>query len=159
MKKIIYLAFVTLLFANCKKQVLQNKVSSVPSNLFYRILEKDLDDSLTYSKVLVTTSARAVTISSDNSNGPKSCSTENKTNNWYLEHCTVTPVTFISSSATLNDDNSISIKWETGVEQNVKVFIIQRSEDGKSYKEIGETNPKGVSGVGASYIFVDNTFL
>lgn len=50
------------------------------------------------------------------------------------------------------DGDKIVINWKTGEEQDIDLFIVERSTDNKNYLNIGEVPPKGSN---SSYEFVD----
>lgn len=53
--------------------------------------------------------------------------------------------------------STVSLKWQTSSEENVKRFVIERSSDGKTYKAIGTVAAVGNSTIKQSYNFVDNS--
>ncbi len=50
--------------------------------------------------------------------------------------------------------NKIILKWKTGEEVNVAMFIVERSINNKNFIKVGELQPKGSN---SSYQFTDNT--
>lgn len=151
------LFFLLIVICSCTKNNPVSNSIPIPSTLYYRIQEKDLDDSVTYSKVVVISNTKQTTIVTDAGGNPKNCSNTDPQDPWYIEHCSSLPITFIALSAQLND-KTIVLNWQTGIEVNVKVFIVQRSMDGKTYNNVVTVNPKGVGGNGSSYEFSDKSY-
>lgn len=52
---------------------------------------------------------------------------------------------------------AVNLKWQTSSEENVKRFVIERSNDGKTYKAIGQVAAVGNSSIKQLYNFVDNS--
>ncbi len=50
------------------------------------------------------------------------------------------------------DGDKIIINWKTGEEQDIDLFIVERSTDNKNFLNIGEVPPKGDN---SSYEFID----
>ncbi len=50
--------------------------------------------------------------------------------------------------------DKIILKWKTGEEVNVALFIVERSINNKNFVKVGEVQPKGSN---SSYQFTDNT--
>jgi hypothetical protein len=70
---------------------------------------------------------------------------------------TAMPVTLAAFNANKHE-TSVSLKWSTVSEQNNKVFEIQRSMNGKSWKNIGSVNPRNSNGNSSTlqnYEFMD----
>ncbi len=64
------------------------------------------------------------------------------------------PVSLLSFSA--KKSGSINnLQWNTGRELNAKSFIVERSIDGKNFKQIGEVAATGNSNTTRSYFFTD----
>jgi hypothetical protein len=76
---------------------------------------------------------------------------------WFLQFSLniTLPATFTSFTAGLNADKTITVRWSTGAEQNNAYFAVERSEDGKDYKEIGRVAGAGNSSVSRQYQFKD----
>jgi uncharacterized delta-60 repeat protein len=55
--------------------------------------------------------------------------------------------------------STVSLKWQTSSEENVKRFVIERSSDGVNYKSIGQVTAIGNSSIKQSYNYVDNSPL
>lgn len=64
------------------------------------------------------------------------------------------PVELVSFSATLTHNNSALLTWQTASEKDFDQFIVQRSEDGVGFVEVGRVEAKGAVG-GANYQFSD----
>lgn len=64
------------------------------------------------------------------------------------------PVKLTNFTAARNGNTS-KLVWNTASELNSKLFIIERSEDASTYKEVGVVNAKGNSSVTSSYTFND----
>ncbi len=65
------------------------------------------------------------------------------------------PLTWISFSGQLQNDNSVLLKWETAAEKNVALFVIERSIDGHSFKKAGSIEPRHNSTGRSLYTFID----
>jgi Secretion system C-terminal sorting domain len=57
---------------------------------------------------------------------------------------TVLPVELLSFKADKKGHKS-AIKWETVNEKNIELFIVERSDDGSNFRELGYKNPKGAN--------------
>jgi hypothetical protein len=67
------------------------------------------------------------------------------------------PVTFQSFSATLNNNNTdVNVNWITATQNNVSYFAIERSIDGKNFKDAGIVLSDGNYINGGNYNFSDN---
>lgn len=55
------------------------------------------------------------------------------------------PVDFIGLIANRNTDNSVSLKWDVSEEINVKEYLVERSENGTSFSQVGLVSAKGKS--------------
>ncbi|SEI52343.1 Por secretion system C-terminal sorting domain-containing protein [Dyadobacter sp. SG02] len=64
------------------------------------------------------------------------------------------PVTLVSFTATARE-NTAELNWATSEETNSDRFEIQRSIDGKAWKEVGSVKAEGESKVRKTYSFVD----
>lgn len=67
---------------------------------------------------------------------------------------TALPVTWLSFDA-VKDNNTVEIRWITGVEINNSHFIIERSLDGETWTEIGQISGKGDFNGVSDYNFND----
>ena len=65
------------------------------------------------------------------------------------------PVTLSFFSATSNDNNTVSVEWETESELNNDYFCLERSTNGKSYSEIARITGTGNSNSLTKYQFTD----
>jgi hypothetical protein len=50
---------------------------------------------------------------------------------------TMVPIKFHTFSATLSNDTKVGLDWSTASQVNVSHFAIERSTDGKNYKDVG----------------------
>jgi hypothetical protein len=64
------------------------------------------------------------------------------------------PVTWLSFDGKSNG-TSITLNWETSSEEDAKMFVVERSEDGLSYSAIGTVMAGGNKKSISSYTFVD----
>lgn len=60
----------------------------------------------------------------------------------YSTDLSVLPVELLSFKADKKGNKS-AIKWETVNEKNIELFIVERSDDGNNFRELGYRNPKG----------------
>lgn len=67
----------------------------------------------------------------------------------------VLPVTF-SSFNVMASGKSVAVKWRTENESNTDYFVIERSDDGQRFIEIGRKSAAGNSNSPRDYIFTDN---
>ena len=67
----------------------------------------------------------------------------------------VLPITLSGFFANRTKDNEVRVSWQTAVEKNNAYFDIERSEDGKTFRSIGEVKGKGNTSSGFSYSFMD----
>ncbi|MGZ3865025.1 MAG: T9SS type A sorting domain-containing protein [Bacteroidia bacterium] len=68
-----------------------------------------------------------------------------------------TPITLLSFTAVLNK-NQVEIKWTSATELNNKYYSLERSSDGRNFKEIQRINSKATNGnslVNISYETID----
>lgn len=68
----------------------------------------------------------------------------------------ILPVTFQSFTAVARDGQAY-LQWQTGLEENSKVFIIERSTDGVHYGDIGSVAAAGTSHTLKTYNYTDAT--
>lgn len=68
---------------------------------------------------------------------------------------TVLPITLAGFFANRTKDNEVKVTWQTAMEKNNAYFDIERSEDGKTFRSIGEVKGKGNTSSGFSYSFMD----
>jgi parallel beta-helix repeat protein len=62
------------------------------------------------------------------------------------------PVRWLSTTATLNTNKTVSVNWETADEVQNKGFEVERSSNAKSFERINTTPPLGAGGL---YQFID----
>ena len=67
----------------------------------------------------------------------------------------VTPVTLISFTATLQNNSTSLLQWQTIQEINNHYFNIQRSSDGINFTTIGRVNGNGTTSLLHSYQYID----
>ncbi|MBO9611288.1 MAG: T9SS type A sorting domain-containing protein, partial [Dyadobacter sp.] len=65
------------------------------------------------------------------------------------------PVTLVSFTATARE-NAAELNWATSEETNSDRFEIQRSTDGKTWKQIGSVKAEGESKVRKNYVHIDH---
>jgi hypothetical protein len=53
------------------------------------------------------------------------------------------------------DGNNVQIRWSTATEQNNSHFVVQRSDDGSSFRNIGTVQGNGTSAQMSYYSFTD----
>jgi trimeric autotransporter adhesin len=68
---------------------------------------------------------------------------------------TALPVHLLSFQGKLVD-HSVALNWITTFEQNSKLFVVERSSDGKNFYKIGSINAEGTSLNLSDYHFADN---
>lgn len=66
------------------------------------------------------------------------------------------PVEFISVSARA-EAKDVVVKWSTATEKNNRVFIVERSTDGKTFEPVGQVKGANNSNIQRNYEFVDAT--
>jgi len=67
----------------------------------------------------------------------------------------ILPVTWLDFRCEATNDKSALIKWSTAMEQNTRIFKIERSIEGQTYQTIGEVPAAGQSQTPRSYSFKD----
>lgn len=67
------------------------------------------------------------------------------------------PVYLLNFSTTMYDNNSVLLKWQTAFEKDNDFFALERSTDGKEFKEFARVNGKGNSGSITHYQAFDYT--
>jgi hypothetical protein len=65
------------------------------------------------------------------------------------------PLTLLSYSASIQPGGSVKLSWQTAYENNTKQFIIEKSNDGQTFKQTGIVAASGNSNVTANYEFFD----
>jgi hypothetical protein len=70
----------------------------------------------------------------------------------------VLPVTFTDFSVTQKGCTAV-LNWSTAMEKNNDYFMVERSADGRTFKEIGRQDAKGNSDVSQHYAYTDNAPL
>jgi hypothetical protein len=81
------------------------------------------------------------------------------TNSNFTAHLMVPlPITLLQFTATKQSNTSV-LQWQTGVEQNSRDFIIERSSNGADYDQIGTVAAAGTSNTKRYYYFTDYTPL
>jgi Secretion system C-terminal sorting domain len=55
----------------------------------------------------------------------------------------------------LTKDNTVNITWQTAIEKNNAYFDIERSEEGNTFRSIGQVKGKGNTSSGFNYSFLD----
>ncbi|HSZ71780.1 MAG TPA: T9SS type A sorting domain-containing protein, partial [Cytophagaceae bacterium] len=69
--------------------------------------------------------------------------------------CCPAPVTWISFTGDRTGNGTVLLNWSTGIEENSKVFYIQRSLDGVTFETIGEVAAAGNSNQVTTYSYTD----
>lgn len=54
-------------------------------------------------------------------------------------------------------NNTVLLQWQTSSEENVKQFVIERSNDGKTYQAIGQVAATGSSTITQNYAYTDQS--
>jgi hypothetical protein len=67
----------------------------------------------------------------------------------------VLPITLAGFFANRTKDNEVKVTWQTAMEKNNAYFDIERSEDGKTFRSIGQVKGKGNTSSGFNYSFMD----
>jgi hypothetical protein len=67
----------------------------------------------------------------------------------------VLPITLSGFFANRTKDNEVRVTWQTAMEKNNAYFDIERSEDGKEFRSIGQVKGKGNTSSGFNYSFTD----
>lgn len=65
------------------------------------------------------------------------------------------PIILEDFTANLNSDKTVTLDWNTAMEQNASHITIQRSADGENWSNIGTVQAKGNSAITTAYTFVD----
>ncbi len=69
------------------------------------------------------------------------------------------PLNLIDFDAELNPDKTVGLKWTTQQEVDMSHYMVERSADGLSWKDIGRVEAKGNSPVPSTYGFTDQSPL
>lgn len=78
---------------------------------------------------------------------------------WFLTQAvSILPVTLTRFSATVRG-NTVDLTWSTSSESNSSHFVVERSSNGRDYKEIGRVQSNGNSSVTRNYSFRDEAPL
>jgi hypothetical protein len=72
--------------------------------------------------------------------------------------CTVLPIELLYFTAEMDNDKFVNLDWETAAEINIDKYILQRSSDGATFKELVRTEAIAKTG-GAKYAYRDNEKL
>ncbi len=83
--------------------------------------------------------------------------TDASNNTSEFSSCLTLPVTFVSFSAKPIKNQETLLTWTTATELNNAKFVIEKSEDGIHFKDIGEVKGSGNSVSLESYTYTDNT--
>lgn len=78
---------------------------------------------------------------------------------WLLQFqvpASLLPVTLTSFKARAAG-SKVELNWSTATETNSSHFTIERSSDGRSFREIGRVNSNGNSSIARNYSFTDNS--
>ncbi|OJW84928.1 MAG: hypothetical protein BGO69_10310 [Bacteroidetes bacterium 46-16] len=67
------------------------------------------------------------------------------------------PMSLVSLYCTPDKDNNVNVYWETASENNNAYFIVERTVDGKNFKQLGKVKAAGNSTVKQNYSFQDVT--
>jgi len=65
------------------------------------------------------------------------------------------PIVLEDFTASLNSDKTVTLDWNTAMEQNASHITIQRSADGEIWDNIGTVQARGNSATTTAYTFVD----
>ena len=66
------------------------------------------------------------------------------------------PVTLVSFTAILQQDDQVKLNWSTSMETNCSKYIIERSQDGKTFNQISTVAGNGTTSTLHSYSSTDN---
>jgi Pregnancy-associated plasma protein-A/GEVED domain len=66
------------------------------------------------------------------------------------------PVNLLSFTATPKDNRTVEIRWETATEENSDFFVIERSENLKSFENVAKVKSGGNTSERRSYSAIDN---
>ena len=79
---------------------------------------------------------------------------------WVIDNLNIqgtpVPVELVSFAAN-NDENKITLSWQTATEKNNEGFDIERSVDNKTFSKIGNVSGRGTTTERQSYSYVDNS--
>lgn len=172
MKKLIVLFAAAAMFASCQKSNLSTP-KPLAENYFYKIIDRDLDDSTTTTQIYLVKGGAVSTNSvlntggvlftqEDSDNTPQTTHSgddggddDHKCKNHKLDDdkkCSAMPVTFINVSF-VRDGYNVTATWTAATESNVKQYEIMRSTDGKTFSIVGLVAPRGA---GTTYTYIDN---
>ena len=73
--------------------------------------------------------------------------------------CTVLPLELLYFKANYSEEKFVQLDWETASEKNAKQFIIERSEDGGNFIEIGKIAASAKDGHEQKYQLLDKSEL
>ncbi len=65
------------------------------------------------------------------------------------------PLSLLSYTASVQPGGKVKLSWQTAYENNTKQFIIEKSNDGQTFKQLGIVAASGNSNVTANYEFID----
>lgn len=167
MKRIYAILFASLCVYSCKKDSLTFDAEKV--NVFYRLAIRDLDDQVSYSRVVSTKASLELSTTNpsngghgegeDNSQGQEHYDGDKCNPNaidfcykhpWHKK-CKLLPIKldYIGVKA---DGNKVKVAWKVSLEENVLSYDVERSMDAINFKVVGSVSPTGVS---TDYEFVD----
>jgi hypothetical protein len=121
-------------------------------------------DTVMYPSILATSSIngyqyRIKTASSVANLASNSCSIANSNDVitiTVLSSCDVLPAEILKFNVQLKDEHSV-LNWSVKQEQNLLMYEIERSSDGKNFTKIGLVNAKGFNAQEEFYLFNDPT--
>ena len=70
---------------------------------------------------------------------------------------TILAINFLNFQASPISSQAVQLQWQTATESNSSYFIIERSEDGINFSEIGKVAAAGNSSSTLAYFYTDNT--
>jgi hypothetical protein len=145
--KLILTLIIVASFA-CKKE--NATISLENKNLFYRLSIINKDNSIQYSPIAKTKTTTEIPQSSNGDvdsgkDGEKEKEDENDCNKHKGEaRCTVTPVV-LEYFDVVQDNNSVKVTWKAAMEYDINYYILERAEDGVTFKAISKIDPKGAN--------------
>lgn len=66
----------------------------------------------------------------------------------------ILPLSLISYSVSIEQENQVKLSWQTAYENNISQFIIKRSSDGRNFYEVGTIAASGYNNT-TNYKFID----
>jgi hypothetical protein len=125
-----------------------NGATSVTLTWTSQVLTGPVGTAGTYARFRITSDALAA----GNSNGPAS---NGEVEDYYIPFLVSLPVTLNSFTAIQNGESAALLKWVSSSEQQSSKFVVERSQDGINWQEIGTVNAGGSTNEDKTYQFED----